>query len=142
MTILCRRIRVQHHRDVLGEVFRCDGVGVTSRVEFLEVELVGGSRGPESQRIDDVVPVTRNRDVIGNSEDVLRVDPLDNRSSARVRAATRTTTELNGLCELETFDFPWKAFSQPRIRFFHLVTVLKPLPEHTVLVANAVADDR
>jgi hypothetical protein len=46
LAVFGRRVRIQHHRDVLGLVLRRHGVGVTPGVEFFEVEFVRRGRGP------------------------------------------------------------------------------------------------
>ena len=134
------RVRIQHHCDVFGGVLGCHCIGITAGIEFIQIESIRRGCRPETQRIDDAVAVAGNRNVERNCEHIMCVYPRVARASRCVLVRCRAATEFDGLCELESFDFPWKAFTQPVIRLFHLVAVVDALPEHAVLVANSVTD--
>ncbi len=141
VTLFVRRIGVQHHGDVFGQVLRLDRVEVTAGIEFLEVELVRRRGRPQAQRIDDAVLIARDRDIVRNRQHVMRVGPRVARVAPGVLVGGRAATELDRLREFIALDFPRKTLTQPGIRLFDLVAIVDALPEHAVLVADPVADD-
>ena len=142
LAVLGCRVRVQHHRDVLGRVFRGNRIRVATRVELLEVEFVARRRGPQTQRVDDVVLETGYGDVVRDCQDVVSVDPNVTRLAAGVDLHIAAAAELDRLRIFDALDFPRKALAQPGVGLLDLVAVVDALVEHAVAVTNAVADDR
>ena len=64
-------IRVQHHGDVLGIVFRRDGLGIVPGVEIIEVEFIGRGRLPQPQAVDGVVAIAGYGRVVGHGQHVM-----------------------------------------------------------------------
>src|SRR5690606_24419050 len=67
---------VEHASDVLVVSLALDGPGVVSRIEVGDVEILVGTRAPQAKRVDDIVFVAGNGDVMRDGVNDLRVYPL------------------------------------------------------------------
>ena len=135
-------VRIENHGDVLGIVLRRHRLGVGTGIEFIEVELVGCRCLPQPQGIHRPVAIAGDRQVIGNGEDIIRIDPAHPVSALLVLVDLGMPAEMDALRILRPLEFPGVAVAQPVIRLLDLPAVPDFLPEHAVLITDSVADDR
>ncbi len=137
-----RVLRVEDHRDLLGEGLVADRLDVVAGVEDLEVERPGRLGAPQPQRVDAAVAVARDHVVVGHAEDVPVADPAGALGAVLVLGRLREAAELDGDGVLRVRELPRVAELQPRVGLLDLPAVLEGLPEDAVLVADAVAHAR
>ena len=135
-------IGIEHHRDIFSGIFLRDSFGVTTGIEFFEIELIRGCRFPQSQRIDRIVAVAGNRNIIGNRKHVTAANPKYAIDAVLIDDSLGAPAEMNNLCELLTLQFPGVAVPKPVIGVFHLEAIFDVLTEHAIFVTNAVTDNR
>ncbi len=123
-------------------MFFCrDRLGITSGVEFLQVEDVGRFRFPKPQRVDGFVLVAGDGHVVRHGKQVVRADPTTAGRTGGVVITFGMSVELDRLGVLGTLDLPRVAVAQPVIGGFDLAAILDLLVEHAKLVSNPVSGD-
>ena len=65
-------VGIENFRDVLGKILLENGFDVVTIVEEAEVEVARRHGRPQSQRVHDVVAVTRDRRVVRHGQDRLK----------------------------------------------------------------------
>jgi hypothetical protein len=128
--------------DVLCAQLVLAGAQVVAVEEVVEVELACRPGGEQAECVHRVVAVTGHRHVVGQRQDVVRIDPLVATVTILVDVGFDPSIELHSEGVLRTGDLPGIAESKPIVRFFDLITIADALMEHSVVVADAVAVSR
>ena len=131
-------VRIEDLGDVFREGLGLVGLHVVAVVEEGEVEFLGGLGLPQAQVVDGVVAVAGNRNIVGDAEDGVVVEPAGNEPAVallHVDAAAEMDLELG----FGAFDLPGVAEAEPMVGFLDLIAVFDDLAEDAVVVADAVA---
>ena len=130
-------VGVEHARHVFRLVLALHRRQVIAAVEGIEVDLFGGLGRPQAQRVGGLGAVTRNDGVVGHGAHVVAVHPL-----VAVAVAHHMTAELDAVVHLRPGKLPGVGGVEPVVGHLHLAAVHNGLPEHAVVVADAVAITR
>ena len=133
-------IGVENLGNGLAEVLLPHRLLITTAVEGLEVEFLGCLRFPQAEVIDRIGPVSGDRDIVGNTGELFRVDPLGDGIAEVIEDVLHAAVEFDFGGVLGTDDLPRRAVFHPVIGKFHLIPVAELLLEEAVLVMDAVAD--
>ena len=132
-------VGVEDGADGLGLGALCVGQGVVAAVEGLQVKvLLDRLCGPDAQLVDGLAGIAHNGDVVGDSQDVLRVHRAVERAAVLLKALD-VTTKLNGHGFVLTTDLPGIAVGEPLVGGLDLAAVDNLLLKQAVAVAHAVA---
>ncbi len=107
--------------------------------ELAKIEVVGGGRRPQAQRVDVAPAVSHNRAVVGNAAQ-RRAEAGRRFQRAVDQLELAPEVHVDGL--VEPLDLPRIVEHQPVVGLFVLPAVLEALLEHAELVTQAVADGR
>ena len=135
-------IRVEHLGDGLGLSLLGLGVNVTTGVEHVPVEELGGAGFPQAQDIDGVTTKAHHRDVPRHPFDLATGVPHLLQAALVTEHGFHVTVERDLLHRLGAADLPGVAIFTPGVRALDLATILDLLTEQAVLVVDAVAHRR
>ena len=132
-------VRIEHAGQRAGRDAADQGADEIAAAEFLEVEVIMGRGFPQPQHVDGLAAKADDGPVVGDA-DQCRRPAGDQLHLAPVH--------LERAAELDLHDFagarhlPRILMVQPVVGIFALPAVLDRLPEHAVLVAQAIASRR
>ena len=132
-------VRVEHAGQRLRRDAADQGADEVARAELLEVEVVVRRGAPQPQAVDGLAAEADHGPVVGNA-DQGRGAIGDDLQVALVHLEGAAELDLDGLAAAR--DLPRVLPAQPVVRMLALPAVLDRLPEHAVLVAQAVAHRR
>ena len=135
-------VRIKDLGDSLADVLVTDGLVVTTSVEGLEIEILGRFGGPETQEIDGIGPITRNGNVVGDTDELFRAGPRGDIVADIVEDVLNLAVKIDLGGMLRAHNLPGSAELHPVVRQLDLITVSKFLFEETVLVMDPVSDGR
>ena len=137
--VLAGVVGVEDGADGLGLGALGVGQGVVATVEGLQIEvLLDRLGGPDAQLVDGLAGIAHDGDVVGDSQDVLRVHRAVERAAVLLKALNMAT-KLNGHGLVLTADLPGIAVGEPLVGGLDLATVDDLLLKQAVAVAHAVA---
>ena len=131
--------RVQHPRDRLEPHAVGEGADMISTIEVLEIELIGGARRPQPQRVDVHAAPPGDGRVVRHRLDAVGRVPHRARRAVRIRHDLHRSAEADGVGDLGPRELPRIARRQPVLGKFHLLAVLQHLAKDAVVVSDAVA---
>ena len=134
-----RVVGVEHPRERLGHDLVEHRAEELASGELAEIEEVGRGRGPEPQGVDRPAAVAGDGTIVGHAQQVDRLSGnLADRPALEPERAVQR--DLHGLGRPR--HLPGVGMEQPVVRLLDLEPVAELLPEHPVLVPQAVADRR
>ena len=137
--VLAGVVGVEDGADGLGLGALGVGQGVVTAVEGLQIEVLLDRLGsPDAQLVDGLAGIAHDGDVVGDSQDVLRVHRAVERAAVLLKALN-VTTKLNGHGLVLTADLPGIAVGEPLVGGLDLAAVDDLLLKQAVAVAHAVA---
>ena len=104
--------------------------------------LIGRFRIPEAKRIDDLVLITDDRNIVRYGLDGIGVYRAPADIAFFIAVRLRISVEAYGDGIVRLTDFPRETIQKPGIRIFDLLAVLDLLAEETVFVTDGVAMPR
>jgi len=141
-TIFAGVIRIENHGDFFSVVDRCHRRRIITSIEFIEVKLLSCSGSPQTQSIDRAILITGNRHIIGNSTNVVVVDPAYSLASRSVSIGFTVPPELDTLSIFRPLNLPAIINIKPMIWLFNLITIDDALVKHPIFIANAITLNR
>ena len=142
LTVLRLVIRVKHLGDRFTDGLLVHRLDIAARIEGGQVEVLGRPRGPKPQEVDGLGSESCHRDVVGHSQDGLRVHPAGAGVAAVIKNILHAAVEAHLLGVLGANDLPRVAKEDPAVGVFHLVSVDELLLEQPELVMDAVSESR
>ena len=137
--VLAGVVGVEDGADGLGLGALGIGQGIVAAVEGLEVKVLLDRLGsPDAQFVDGLAGIAHDGDVVGDSQDVLRVHRAVERAAVLLKALNMAT-KLDGHGLVLTTDLPGIAVGEPLVGGLDLAAVNDLLLKQTVAVAHAVA---
>ena len=137
--VLAGVVGVEDGADGLGLGALGVGQGIVAAVESLKVKvLLDRLGGPDAQLVDGLAGIANDGDIVGDSQDVLRVHRAVERAAVLLKALN-AATELDGHGLVLTTNLPGIAVGEPLVGCLHLAAVNDLLLKQAVAVAHAVA---
>ena len=138
-TVLAGVVGIEDGADGLGFGALGIGQGIVAAVEGLQIEvLLDWLCSPDAQFVDGLAGIAHDGDVVGDSQDVLRVHRAVERAAVLL-IALNVATKLNGHGLVLTTDLPGIAVGEPLVGGLDLAAVDDLLLKQAVAVAHAVA---
>ena len=136
-----RVVGIEDARERLGRQRLGERADEVAAAELLEVEVVGGRRGPETQRVDRLAAVADDGPVVGDADSRTR-GPSGITLQAPAPCISNGAVELDLHLLVRAGDLPGVGPAEPVVRLLALPAVLDRLAEDAVLVAQPVAHGR
>ena len=140
LTCIVIIIRIKDIDDVLCQILLLNSLLIITLIEGIKMEIIDCLCIPYTQGVDDVVVVAEHRNIIWNR--AYRLVALLNKIVSLVLLIilhTHIATEFYDLRILRTAQLKRVAILEPVIRYFHLITILDFLLEHTITVTDTAA---
>src|SRR6185369_1420672 len=134
--------RIEYLRDVLGGHLLFKSPNIVAFVEELEVELSGGLRTPEPERVHGLRTKSGYRSVMGHGHDILGVYPLMEEFTGFGDGLHHLSVEFDFVQMLLPVEFPRIGVAKPVVGNFDLCAVDDLLSEDAVFIAYPVSVGR
>ncbi len=135
-------VRIQHLGDGLGLGFLSLGVDVTTGVEHVPVEKLGGAGFPQTQDVDGMTAKTDHRNIPRHPFNLATGVPYLFQAAIVTKHGLDVAIERHFLHRLGTADLPGVAIFTPGVRTLDLAAILDFLTEQTVFVVDTVTNRR
>jgi hypothetical protein len=132
-------IWIKHTGDVFGTLSISDGSMVVSRVERVEVELLGWSGSPKSQNISVVSVESWYWSIVSLSDNSLGILQVASLGSVVV-VVFAPSIEINLKLDVGSLDFPWISVFEPVVWNLDLITTMDLLLENTIIIPDTISN--
>ena len=126
----------------LRQVLLLNSLVVIALVELVELEIVNCLGIPDAERVNEMIVVADDRELVGNGHNSLAVLLYEALAALRVLSHANVAAETDQLCIIGVLHLEGIAVLEPVIGNLDLEAVIDLLLEHTVLVADSAADRR
>lgn len=115
-------VRIQHARNVFGNVAVQNGTNVITTIERRKLEVDRGFGRPQTKSVDNIVLVARYRIIVRDSDNSVGIYP-----TVATIGFFNATKEMNILLRFRTLTFPRVAKLEPIIRLLNLPAIVECL---------------